>query len=129
MHPGSCCSNDSILPKAPKSLASLSPSLCLGLHKAHPHYSSKEQEWSELVTPSLSAPAIPTAQGSFSSADSSWPSPLPTSLTFKAEVSTEFQEDFCSRDKPQLSDLQQGIAHTFLIKRGVGLPLQDSSHS
>lgn len=57
------------------------------------------------------------------------PAPFPTSLTFKAEVSTKFQEDFCSRDEPQLSDLQQGIAHTFLIKWRVGLPLQHSSHS
>lgn len=84
---------------------------------------------SELAAPPLSAPAIPTCQGSFSSASSSWSSPIPTSLTFKAEVSTEFQEDFCSWDEPQLGDLQQGIAHTFLIKWGVDLPLQDSSHS
>lgn len=57
------------------------------------------------------------------------PSPFPSGRTFEAEVGAELQEDFHGGDEPQLGDLQQGIAHAFLVEGGVGLPLQNSPHS
>lgn len=52
------------------------------------------------------------------------PGPLGILLTFKIEVGPTLQEDSSCPSQPQLSHLQQGIAHAFLVERRVGLLLQ-----
>lgn len=50
-------------------------------------------------------------------------------LTFKVEVGPAAQENAGCPRQPQLGHLQQGVAHTFLVKWGVGLSLQQLSEN
>lgn len=57
------------------------------------------------------------------------PSPSGLQLTFKVEVGPVAQENVGRPGQPQLGHLQQGIAHTFLVKRRVGFSLQQLSEN
>lgn len=56
-------------------------------------------------------------------------SPLGLPLTFKVEVGPIAQENIGCLGQSQLGHLQQGIAHAFLVKRRVGLSLQQLSEN
>lgn len=46
------------------------------------------------------------------------------SPTFKGDVCPIVQEEFSRLDQPKLSDLQQRVAHAFLVKSRLGLAFQ-----
>lgn len=46
------------------------------------------------------------------------------SLTFKGDICPIVQKDFSRLDQTKLSDLQQGVAHAFVVKSRLGFAFQ-----